>query len=56
MVAGAEAQVHPYEVVEGGLRGVGTALKRLRVGRSSATKSVVRIQNTPNLKREKEKS
>ena len=40
---------HPYEVVEGGLAGLETALKRLRAGKNSAMKYVVRIADTPGL-------
>ena len=34
---------HPYEVVDGGLHGIETALKSLREGKASALKYVVRI-------------
>jgi NADPH2:quinone reductase len=44
-------KVHPFEVVDGGLRGLEAALKKLREGKSSATKFVIRISDTPNLKR-----
>ncbi|CAF9909719.1 hypothetical protein IMSHALPRED_008451 [Imshaugia aleurites] len=40
---------HPYEVVEGGLHGVETALKALREGKVSAKKYVIRIADTPDL-------
>ena len=40
---------HPYEVVEGGLLGVETALKNLEGGKTTATKCVVRIADTPGL-------
>lgn len=43
-------KIHPHEVVEGGLRGLETALKTLRGGKSSAVKFVIRIPDTPNLK------
>ncbi|CZR64152.1 related to NADPH:quinone reductase and related Zn-dependent oxidoreductases [Phialocephala subalpina] len=43
--------IHPFEVVEGGLAGLEKALKTLREGKSSATKFVIRIAETPNLKR-----
>ena len=42
-------KAHPYEVVEGGLNGVETALKALRGGKVSAMKYVVRIADTPGL-------
>jgi NADPH:quinone reductase len=44
-------KVHPFEVVDGGLRGLEAALKRLKEGKLSATKFVIRISDTPNLKR-----
>lgn len=37
---------HPYEVVPGGLGGVGTALKDLKAGKASAFKYVFRIADT----------
>lgn len=43
-------KVHPYEVVNGGLWGLETALKTLREGKSSATKFAIRISDTPHLK------
>ena len=45
-------KVHPFEVVDGGLRGLEFALKKLRGGKSSATKFVIRIDDTPDMKRE----
>ena len=42
-------KAHPYEVVEGGLNGLETALKALREGKVSAMKYVVRIADTPGL-------
>ncbi|KAL8830420.1 MAG: hypothetical protein Q9191_001449 [Dirinaria sp. TL-2023a] len=42
-------QPHPFQVVEGGLEGLETALKRLREGKNSAMKYVVRIGDTPGL-------
>jgi len=44
-------KVHPFEVVDEGLRGLETALKKLKKGKSSATKFVIRISNTPDLNR-----
>lgn len=38
---------HPFQIVPGGLNGVETALSRLRRGEASATKYVIRIQETP---------
>ncbi|KAI9164180.1 Trans-enoyl reductase fsr4 [Paramyrothecium foliicola] len=38
---------HPHEVVEGGLAGVDKALKNLEAGKASATKYVLRIEETP---------
>jgi NADPH2:quinone reductase len=43
-------KIHPFEVVDGGLRGLEAALKKLREGKSSATKFVVRISDTPKFK------
>ncbi|KUJ07413.1 GroES-like protein [Mollisia scopiformis] len=43
-------KIHPFEVVENGLRGLEKALKTLREGKSSATKYVVRIADTPDLR------
>ncbi|MCJ1449814.1 hypothetical protein MMC28_000142 [Mycoblastus sanguinarius] len=40
---------HPYEVVEGGLHGLETALKALRQGNVSAMKYVIRITDTQDL-------
>ena len=40
---------HPYEVVDGGLHGVETALKALRSGKASAVKYVVRIADAPQV-------
>ncbi|CAF9912950.1 MAG: hypothetical protein ALECFALPRED_008442 [Alectoria fallacina] len=42
-------QPHPYEVVEGGLHGIETALKASRGGKVSAIKYVIRIADTPDL-------
>ncbi|KFZ11404.1 hypothetical protein V501_04784 [Pseudogymnoascus sp. VKM F-4519 (FW-2642)] len=42
--------IHPYEVIDGGLMGLETALKRLRSGVSSATKFVIRVTETPGIK------
>ena len=39
-------KIHPHKVVEGGLRGLETALKTLRSGQSSAVKFVIRIPDT----------
>jgi NADPH:quinone reductase len=44
-------KVHPFEVVDGGLRGLEVALKRLNEGKPSATKFIIRISDTPDLKR-----
>ncbi|KAE9370700.1 GroES-like protein [Stipitochalara longipes BDJ] len=44
-------KVHPFEIVDGGLRGLETALKKLREGKSSATKFVIRFSDTPDMKR-----
>jgi len=44
-------KLHPFEVVEHGLCGLETALKRLRYGKSSATKYVIRIADTSQLER-----
>jgi hypothetical protein len=44
-------KVHPFEVVDEGLRGLETALKKLKEGKSSATKFVIRISDTPDLNR-----
>lgn len=41
---------HPYEVIEGGLAGVETALKVSKDGRNRELKHVVRIEDTPGLK------
>ena len=40
---------HPHEVVPGGLLGVEAALKKLKEGKASAVKYVVRIAETPGL-------
>ena len=40
---------HPYEVIDGGLCGVETALKVLRGGKASARKYVIKIADTPGL-------
>jgi NADPH2:quinone reductase len=40
-------KAHPFEVVDGGLCGLESALKELRGGKSSAMKFVVRIADTP---------
>ena len=40
----------PYEAVEGDLRGLETALKQLRSGKSNATKPVTRIPDMSDLK------
>lgn len=37
---------HPYEVVEGGLGGVGSGMQRLKEGKVSAKKLVFRIADT----------
>ncbi|EWC48043.1 hypothetical protein DRE_02622 [Drechslerella stenobrocha 248] len=37
---------HPYEVVEGGLNGVGGAIKNLKEGKASAIKYVFRVEDT----------
>lgn len=37
---------HPFEVVEGGLNGVETALKNMKAGKNSAIKYVLRIGDT----------
>ena len=42
-------KTHPYEVVEGGLNGLETALKALREGKVSAMKYAIRIADTPGL-------
>ena len=42
-------KAHPYELVEGGLHGIETALKALREGKVSAMKYVIRIADTPVL-------
>ena len=42
---------HPYEVIDGGLQGVETALKALKEGKNSAVKYVVRIADTPGLQK-----
>jgi hypothetical protein len=44
-------KVHPFEVVDEGLRGLKSALKKLKEGKSSGTKFVVRISDTPDLNR-----
>jgi NADPH:quinone reductase len=41
---------HPYKVVPGGLRGVETALQDLKEGRTSASKFVVRVDETEELR------
>lgn len=43
---------HPYQVVEGGLAGVETALKALKDGKNSTMKYVVRIADTPGLEKQ----
>ncbi|KAF4636979.1 hypothetical protein G7Y89_g1118 [Cudoniella acicularis] len=43
-------KIHSYEVVDGGLVGLETALKTLRSGKSSAKKFVINIEDTPQLK------
>lgn len=42
---------HPYEVVPGGLGGVGTGLNNLREGKASAVKYVYRIEETEGLEK-----
>jgi NADPH:quinone reductase-like Zn-dependent oxidoreductase len=42
-------KIHPYEVMDGGLMGLESALKRLRSGTSSAKKLVIRIADTPGI-------
>jgi NADPH2:quinone reductase len=37
---------HPFEVVEGGLEGVDTALRNLKEGKASAVKYVFRVEDT----------
>lgn len=44
-------EIYPFEVVEGGLRGLETALKTLTSRKSSAVKFVIRAPDAPNLKR-----
>ena len=44
-------KIHPYEVVDGGLRGLEAALKKLREGKTSAIKFVIKIPDTPSLNR-----
>ena len=40
---------HPYEVVKGGLKGVGKALEDLKAGKASAVKYVLRISETEGI-------
>ena len=40
---------HPYEVVKGGLGGVGKALENLKAGKASAVKYVLRIGETDDI-------
>ncbi len=40
---------HPHEVVDGGLKGLPTALRNLKDGRASAKKYVVRIRDSRNI-------
>lgn len=46
---GGRLGIHPHELVDGGLLGLETALKKLRSGTSSAMKYVIRIADTPYL-------
>ncbi|CRG86885.1 hypothetical protein PISL3812_03897 [Talaromyces islandicus] len=39
---------HPFEVVDGGLRGIEGALRNLKAGKASAVKYVFRIEETEN--------
>ncbi|KIM96694.1 hypothetical protein OIDMADRAFT_148006 [Oidiodendron maius Zn] len=42
--------IHPFEIMDGGLMGLETALKNLKSGKRSATKFVIRITDTPGIK------
>lgn len=42
---------HPSEVIPGGLDGVKVAMERLRSGKASAVKYVLRIEETPGVKK-----
>jgi NADPH:quinone reductase len=49
LLADGRLKGHPYEVVDGGLRGVLAGLQRLRAGEASGSKFVYRIEDTSEL-------
>jgi NADPH2:quinone reductase len=51
MLAKGTYEGHPYEVIPGGLNGVGEGLQRLKSGQSHGNKFVYRIEETPGLER-----